>query len=88
MSSPLECLSPQTGDIYADPDAVFMHWTALKSKLEAEKRMLGSDHTILVLCYEGEVSRLATSMLRGLGYEAFSIRGGFQALRGTLKRNR
>ncbi|KAF2257922.1 tryptophan synthase beta subunit-like PLP-dependent enzyme [Lojkania enalia] len=88
ISSPLKDLGPQTGDIYSDPEAVFLFWSALKSKIEAEKERLGSSRTILVLCYEGETSRLATSMLRGRGYEAFSVHGGFRALRVAMKRKK
>ncbi|KAJ6446503.1 cysteine synthase B [Purpureocillium lavendulum] len=35
---------------------------------------------ILVLCYDGDSARVATSVLRAKGYEADSIRGGFKAL--------
>lgn len=40
--------------------------------------MLGK--RILVLCYDGDSARVATSVLRAKGYEADSIRGGFKAL--------
>ena len=36
--------------------------------------------TVLVLCYNGETSRLACSMMRQGSIEAFSVRGGFQTL--------
>ncbi|KAI8957049.1 tryptophan synthase beta subunit-like PLP-dependent enzyme [Daldinia sp. FL1419] len=35
---------------------------------------------ILVLCYDGDSSRVATSVLRAKGYEADSVRGGFKEL--------
>lgn len=31
----------------------------------------------LVICYDGDTSRVATSVLRAKGYAADSIRGGF-----------
>ncbi|TVY82428.1 Cysteine synthase [Lachnellula suecica] len=34
---------------------------------------------ILVLCYNGETARLASSIMRQKGIEAYSLRGGFQA---------
>ncbi|WQF79224.1 Putative Rhodanese-like domain, tryptophan synthase beta chain-like, PALP domain-containing protein [Colletotrichum destructivum] len=36
---------------------------------------------IVVLCYDGDSSRVATSVLRARGFEADSVRGGFRALR-------
>jgi len=34
----------------------------------------------VVICYDGETSRLATAVMRARGIEAFSIRGGMPAL--------
>lgn len=34
----------------------------------------------IVICYDGETSRLATAVMRARGMEAFSIRGGMQAV--------
>lgn len=41
---------------------------------------LGSHH-VLVLCYNGDTARVATSVLRAKGLEADSVRGGFHALK-------
>lgn len=35
---------------------------------------------ILAVCYNGETTRLAASVLRAAGVEAFSLRGGFHAI--------
>ena len=40
---------------------------------------LGSHH-VLVVCYDGDTARVATSVLRAKGLEADSVRGGFHAL--------
>ena len=43
----------------------------------------GEIHTaghVLILCYNGEISRLACSIMRHGGIEAFSVRGGFQTI--------
>ena len=36
---------------------------------------------MLVICYNGDTARVATSVLRAKGIEADSLRGGYQALR-------
>lgn len=46
----------------------------------AEVQSLLSERRILLTCYDGDSARVATSVLRAKGYEADSIRGGFQAL--------
>ncbi|SCO81116.1 probable cysteine synthase B [Fusarium oxysporum] len=46
----------------------------------AEVQSLLSGRRVLLTCYEGDSARVATSVLRAKGYEADSIRGGFQAL--------
>ncbi|KAH7211733.1 tryptophan synthase beta subunit-like PLP-dependent enzyme [Fusarium oxysporum] len=46
----------------------------------AEVQSLLSGRRVLLTCYDGDSARVATSVLRAKGYEADSIRGGFQAL--------
>uniref|UniRef100_A0A0D2XK54 Rhodanese domain-containing protein n=1 Tax=Fusarium oxysporum (strain Fo5176) TaxID=660025 RepID=A0A0D2XK54_FUSOF len=46
----------------------------------AEVQSLLSGRRVLITCYDGDSARVATSVLRAKGYEADSIRGGFQAL--------
>ena len=38
---------------------------------------------MLVLCYGGDTSRVATSVLRAKGVDAVSVGGGFQALQNS-----
>lgn len=86
MSSPLKQLTERTGDIYSDSNALHMHWKTLKVKFEAEATRLGSKtSSLLVLCYDGETSRLAVSILRAQGYAAFSVFGGYHALVDCVK---
>ena len=47
---------------------------------DAELQSLLNGRSILLTCYDGDSSRVATSVLRAKGYEADSISGGFQAL--------
>lgn len=63
-----------------------MHWTNLRVKFGEEVDRLGSKTSpLLVLCYDGETSRLATSILRAAGYTGLSVSGGFLALRRSIK---
>lgn len=85
-SSPLNQLTERTGDIYSDSNALHMHWRNLKIKFEAEPARMGSKtSSLLVLCYDGETSRLAVSILRAQGYNAFSVFGGYHALMECVK---
>lgn len=69
-------------DVFGDPDALHAVWESLKMKFDADEEMVGLRRLpVIVLCYNGETSQVATSMLRAKGYEAFSICGGFSALR-------
>lgn len=43
------------------------------------KALLTNKH-LLIICYDGDSSRVATSVLRAKGYQADSVRGGFKAL--------
>lgn len=47
----------------------------------AELQALLQGRRVLLLCYDGDSARVATSVLRAKGHEAESIRGGFRALR-------
>lgn len=38
------------------------------------------NNKILFVCYTGDVSRIAASILRAKGVETFSLRGGFAGL--------
>jgi len=80
-SSPLEGLSSTVKDVFGDSNVVYACWTGLKHKFEQRLDVLGSKATpLLILCYDGEVSRLATSILQAKGYKALNVAGGFPAL--------
>lgn len=85
---PLKELAPglADGDLFGDPDAVFSVWNGIQTLFNgpgASKRLgdiKRSQRAVVVVCYDGDASRLGTSTLRHLGVEAFSVKGGFQAL--------
>jgi rhodanese-related sulfurtransferase len=86
LSSPLKQLTETTGDIFADSNALRMYWTNLRAKFADEATRLGmKSSTLMVLCYDGETSRLAVSILRAQGYTAFSVFGGYSALVNCVK---
>ncbi|CAM1502380.1 Fc.00g043640.m01.CDS01 [Cosmosporella sp. VM-42] len=72
-----------TSSPFSDPAILKSLWQRLEVSFKAPSQELQSliqDKRILLLCYDGDSSRVATSILRAKGYEADSIRGGFKAL--------
>lgn len=59
----MTALWTQLEDIFSNPDKNFLN--------------LAKDKRVLVLCYNGDSARVATSILRAKGYVADSVRGGF-----------
>ncbi|KAF4624027.1 hypothetical protein G7Y89_g14149 [Cudoniella acicularis] len=81
ISSPLKNLTVMTQRIFEDSNAICFYWKNLNVKFDAETEKLGLKHSpLLVLCYDGDISQLATSILRARSYNAFSVMGGFPAL--------
>jgi rhodanese-related sulfurtransferase len=76
-----------SGDLFGDPEAI--HWasSSLRTLLgcdqvrEILEKAQSQHRGVLVLCYHGDVSRLATAALRKNGVTAFSVKFGFQGLR-------
>lgn len=68
---------------FFDPSVLESLWRKLDNHFTTprdELLPLVQRKQILLLCYDGDSSRVATSVLRAKGYEAVSIRGGFRAL--------
>ncbi|KAF5237710.1 hypothetical protein FANTH_10737 [Fusarium anthophilum] len=68
---------------FSDAKLLESLWKNLEGAFKApgtEIQSLLSGRRILLTCYDGDSARVATSVLRAKGYEADSIRGGFQAL--------
>ena len=80
------------GDLFGDPHAVFSVWNGIQSLFSAPavSKTLKSAQIqqlpVLVVCYDGDASRLATSSLRHRGVEASSVKGGFEALCSVMER--
>ncbi|SCO14047.1 probable cysteine synthase B [Fusarium fujikuroi] len=68
---------------FSDAKLLESLWKNLEGAFKApgaEVQSLLSGRRVLLTCYDGDSARVATSVLRVKGYEADSIRGGFQAL--------
>ncbi|KAF5545594.1 cysteine synthase A [Fusarium mexicanum] len=68
---------------FSDAKLLESLWKNLEGAFKApgaELQSLLSGRRVLLTCYDGDSARVATSVLRAKGYEADSIRGGYQAL--------
>lgn len=76
-------------DVFGNPNALHLLWHDLKTKFDDGEVILGPKTTpMIVLCYDGESSQIATSLLRARGYIAFSVSGGFPALHKSMESRR
>lgn len=83
ISTPLTNLTAATPSPFDDVDTLQDQWTDLKAKCKDEElgRILnGATGSCMVLCYNGETSRLATAVMRVQGVEAYSVKGGMAAI--------
>ena len=87
---PLKTLTSDTCNPFTDASTLERQWLELDSLfqgdmneflLEDKQSIVGRQ--VLVVCYDGDTSRVATSILRAKNIEAFSMRGG---IRGMLLR--
>ena len=77
---PLPGLSSSTPSPFDDVSALEKQWYAMRHLLKSGDLTRGLPKTapLVVVCHNGESSRLACSMLRGRGYQAFSAKGGLR----------
>ncbi|KAI1066610.1 hypothetical protein LB507_011079 [Fusarium sp. FIESC RH6] len=76
-------VSDNTPSPFSDAKLLESLWKSLEDSFKtpgSELQTLLQGRMVLLTCYDGDSSRVATSVLRAKGYEADSIRGGFQAL--------
>lgn len=82
MNLPLSSVGPHSPSPFSDPGVLEAQWVELEKIFKDD--VLVSDlgrHHVLVVCYDGDSARVATSVLRAKGLEADSVRGGHRALR-------
>jgi len=82
INLPLSSLGPHTPSPFSDPALLEAQWVELEKIFNDDRLVtdLGSHH-VLVVCYDGDTARVATSVLRAKGLEADSVRGGQNAMR-------
>ena len=82
LCSPLTGLTENIHDVFGQAETLHMLWKDLKAKFDDRERIATEkDMPTIVLCYYGDASQVATSILRAKGITAFSVDGGFHALR-------
>ena len=81
----LETLDSETCSPFEDSCVLEKQWLELESLFQQDvtgksfmddQSFVGQE--VLVVCYDGDTSRVATSILRAKGSEAFSMRGGIR----------
>lgn len=81
VSFPLvEATSPNP---FSDPKRLASFWKELEARLGSQDNDICSqlrDKRSLIMCYDGDSARVATSVLRAKGYAADSMQGGIQAM--------
>lgn len=68
---------------FSNPQVLESLWTKLEQTFKAPSKELLTlieGKQVLLLCYDGDSARVATSVLRAKGHDADSLKGGFKAL--------
>jgi len=89
---PLNSLTTELayGGLFEDADVVFRVWNAIQELfsgsqgLKALEVIKRGQRGAVVVCYDGDASRMVSSTLRHQGIEAFSVKGGFGGLMSVI----
>ncbi|KAB8206320.1 tryptophan synthase beta subunit-like PLP-dependent enzyme [Aspergillus parasiticus] len=82
VNIPLRSLDSHTAKPFSDPSVLEAQWVELEAMFKDPSVITKLEsHHVLVICYNGDTARVATSVLRAKGIEADSLRGGYQALK-------
>lgn len=88
ISASLPNLSAATPSPFDDTTTLCILWKDLKamfSDREDRRRLDSTSNPVIVICYQGEASRLATAILRGQDIEAYSVYEGIVAISQVCK---
>lgn len=82
INLPLGSIGAHIASPFANAAILEAQWVELEQIFNDDRLIsdLRGAH-ILVVCYDGDTARVATSVLRARGLEADSVRGGYSALR-------
>ncbi|KAF4126490.1 Cysteine synthase [Geosmithia morbida] len=85
-STSVPFVHPDTPSPFTEPKALGALWTRLEETFQSPtdelRSLMHSRRNLLLVCYDGDSARVATSVLRAKGFEACSIRGGFKSWAG------
>lgn len=74
-------------DFFGDAKAVQQRWMQLNTLFDGEAWIWTTKREVLVLCADGDSSRMATAILRAKENDAYCVEGGFPALHSHLRRS-
>lgn len=82
VNLPLRSLGASTASPFFDAAVLEAQWRELDSLFASGSPALSavSGRRVLLVCYGGDTARVATSVLRARGVEAYSVRGGYRAV--------
>jgi rhodanese-related sulfurtransferase len=87
INIPLHSLRPTDCSPFEDSTLLAQQWKELEALFGDANLQIGGlpedqlrAKSVLVICYGGDTSRVATSVLRAKGIKADSCKGGFQAM--------
>lgn len=84
VNIPLKTLDAQTPSPFKEPGVLESQWSELEALFQQSGNTAALANTrVMVVCYTGDTSRVATSVLRAKGVEAENARGGWKALINT-----
>lgn len=86
ISRPLGSLDSSTPSPFSDPIVMESQWKELESVFDPTTvGLLKRTGHVWLVCYSGDTSRVATSVLRAKGVTANSLKGGMLALTSAVK---
>ena len=82
INLPLTSVGPHTTSPFSDAAVLEAQWVELE-QIFRDGRLVSDlrPHHVLIVCYDGDTARVATSVLRAKGLEADSVRGGYRSLK-------
>ncbi|KAL2365438.1 hypothetical protein RJZ56_001682 [Blastomyces dermatitidis] len=81
INIPLSSLTSAEPSPFADAKVLEAQWLELEDIFSQVNNSSNfNDQRVLVLCYNGDTARVATSILRAKSVEADCVRGGYQAI--------
>jgi rhodanese-related sulfurtransferase len=77
---PLSSLMETSPSPFSDSNTLELQWRELESLCTPETLQLLEGKTVVFIDYDGDTARVATSVFRARGVEAWSLRGGVRGL--------